>query len=126
MIERVRCDTNDTLGWDEKVRFVPYWRKDTGLKLAAKKKHVVASGWTRGKKQLMVLVLNDNKQSAEATLRIDPKKFGFEKTVTLTMYRLGGLNGKPKAKTATAKHDTSKGLKLSLPAHSFRLLRVSE
>jgi hypothetical protein len=112
-------------GWDEKVRFVPYWRKNSGISVNSTVKGVVASGWTRGQKQLMVLVVNDKDKSANASLLIDPKRFGFESsTLSVSLYRTGGLNGKPKDPTRVRKHDFKTPLSLMIPAHSFQLIRL--
>jgi len=66
------------LGWDDKVEFIPYWRKQTGIEVKAPVSPVVASGWQRGQGHLLVMVMNDSDQAAQGELKIDFARFGFK------------------------------------------------
>jgi hypothetical protein len=80
------------LGWDDAVRFIPYWRDDTGIKVTSPAQPVVASGWTRGDRNLLVMVLNDSDGPASCRLAVDFARFGFSGTpVKVHDYGRGGL-----------------------------------
>jgi hypothetical protein len=66
------------LGWDDKVEFIPYWRKKAGIDLQSPVSPVVASAWRRGPAALLVIVMNDSHQIAKSDMKIDLPHFGFK------------------------------------------------
>ena len=67
----------DELGWDDEVKFHPYW-KDSGVKcLSAHPDRIVASAYTRTGR-LMLAVLNDTPGTEQVTVRLDLKKLGVK------------------------------------------------
>jgi hypothetical protein len=118
------------LGWDDQVEFVPYWRKNTGITVKSPDRQVIASGWKRGDKHLLVMVLNDNDATATGELAIDFARFGFTAaTVKYQDYGGGGLaypesfkELPPKAMTV----DKGKPINFEIGRHSYKILRFYE
>jgi len=118
------------LGWDEKVEFVPYWRKGTGISVTSPPQSVIASGWKRGDGNLLVMVLNDSDTAARCELTIDFAGFGFTSaTVKCQDYGCGGLaypeSFKEAAPKARAAHK-GKSIALEIGRHSYAMLRFYE
>jgi hypothetical protein len=118
------------LGWDERVEFVPYWRKGTGISVTSAAQPVVASGWTRGDRNLLVMVLNDSDAPARAELAVDLAKFGFTTaTVKYQDYGCGGLAYPESFKAAAPQArvaEKGKPIALEIGRHSYALLRFCE
>ncbi len=80
------------LGWNEKVEFVPYWRKETGIELFSTADPVVASAWRQGDGNLLVMVVNDSDTADVSRLKVDFAGFGFKPgPVTCRDYGAAGL-----------------------------------
>jgi hypothetical protein len=80
------------LGWDEKVEFIPYWRKETGIEVSSTADPVVASTWRRGDGNLLVMVVNDSDTADVSRLKVDFAGFGFKPgPVTCRDYGAAGL-----------------------------------
>ncbi|NOZ20749.1 MAG: hypothetical protein GXP25_06630, partial [Planctomycetes bacterium] len=66
----------DQLGWDEDVRFYPYWEKDSGVKLISPESNrVLASAYSKGGK-LLLAVLNDTDREQTVRLDLNLEKLG--------------------------------------------------
>jgi len=117
----------EELGWDDKVEFIPYWRKDTGIRVTSSSPSVVASGWKRGDGNLLVMVLNDSDGTAKCELSVDLPKFGFDASaVKCRDYGYGGLAYPDSFKQQTPKEFTvgkGKGLTFEIGRHSYKLVR---
>lgn len=82
---------------DKEVEFLGYWQKDTGLSAAGK--DIKLGAWLRPDRMLLLVVNFGEKQSA--TVRIDPKKFGWGgAAIAVTDAEAGYRNEKPVKKTA--------------------------
>jgi hypothetical protein len=118
------------LGWDEKVEFVPYWRKGTGIRVTSPAQPVIASGWTRGNGNLLVMVLNDSDAAASCELVVDFARFGFTSaTVKCQDYGGGGLASPESFKdVATKSRIVGRGnpIPLEIGRHCYRILRFCE
>lgn len=80
------------LGWDEKTEFIPYWRKGTGIDLAAKIEPMVVSAWRRGDGNVLLMIVNDSAAAGVGRLNIDFSGFGFRPgPVTVRDYGAAGL-----------------------------------
>ena len=114
--------------WDDKVEFVPYWRKNTVISVKANVRPVVASGWKRGNGNLLVMILNDSDDMAECELHIDFKKFGFKSnSVNYRDYGCGGLAYPESFKPQEVKERKSgERMKFELGKHSYKLIRFFE
>ncbi|MBI4024499.1 MAG: hypothetical protein HY360_05925 [Verrucomicrobia bacterium] len=117
----------EDLGWDEQVEFIPYWRKGNGIKVVSSAEPVVASGWKRGERNLLVIVLNDSDQKTPCELTVDFQKFGFPPGgVKCRDYGHGGLaypeSFKEKAPREFAV-ERGKSIPFEIGAHSYKLLR---
>ena len=112
-------------GWDDRIRFVPYWRSGTGIKVTSDVRPVVASGWRRGPQELLLLVVNDSSRQASVELTVDGKRFGFaSEQLAARFHPQGGLHAeRPGAVTMRSFH-SGKPLQFNLPAHSWQLVRV--
>jgi len=118
------------LGWDEKVEFIPYWRKDTGITVSSSSQPVAASGWARGEKNLLVMVLNDSGETASCELNVDFDRFGFRgMPVKCRDYGFGGIaypesfkDPEPEEKTV----DKSKPIAIEIGKHSYSLFLFRE
>ena len=120
----------EELPWDDKVEFVPYWRKDSGINVSASIEPVLASGWRRGNGNLMVMVLNDSDEEARCRLSLDFAKYGFTAdTIECLDYGTGGL-----AYPESFKEQEVKKIKLAdgetlsfeVGRHSYKLMRFSQ
>ena len=115
------------LGWDEQVEFIPYWRKDTGLTVASPAQPVVASGWKRGERNLLVMVLNDSDEKVPCKLTVDLRKYGFRPgAVKCLDYGNGGLGYPESFKDAKPKElavELDSPLSFEIGRHSYKLLR---
>jgi hypothetical protein len=118
------------LRWDEKVEFVPYWRKGTGIRAISPGQSVIASGWRRGSGNLLVMVLNDSDAAAQCELNVDFPRFGFASaTVKCLDYGSGGLAYPNSFKEVAPKSqaaETGKSIPLEIGRHSYRMLRFCE
>ena len=114
------------LGWDDEVEFVPYWRKDTGIAVASAAQPVVASGWTRGDRNLLVMVLNDSDQIASCGLTVDVRRFGFlPGTIECRDYGNGGLAYPESFKQEGPRElpvEWGKPIVFEIGEHSYKLL----
>lgn len=72
----------DQLGWDENVRFHPYWEQDSGVQLVSPASNrILASAYTKDGK-LLLAVLNDTDQTHTVTLDLDLRKLGVKLATT--------------------------------------------
>jgi hypothetical protein len=68
--------------WDDKVEFIPYWRKDNPFRVdSANKERVFMSAYRRGDK-VMLVVMNDTDKDQPVKVTVDPVKLMGKKTVT--------------------------------------------
>lgn len=76
-------DAQDQLGWNEQVRFFPYWVDNPAVAIesAANPDRLLASAYTNGDR-LMLVVLNDTDEAMEATLRLDLEQLGVADGLT--------------------------------------------
>ena len=111
-------------GWDDRVRFIPYWRTGTGITITSDVESVVASGWTRGKKQLLMLIVNDGDHKANVQLRVDYGRFGFEsERLSAKFYCQGGLHGEPQGMTTIRSLQFGKAIDWTIRPRSWQLVR---
>jgi hypothetical protein len=118
------------LGWDEKVEFVPYWRKGKGIRVTSPARLVIASGWKRGNGNLLVMVLNDSDAASPCELTVDFARFGFTAaSVKCQDYGGGGL-GYPDSFKDIAPGirmlERGKPIPLEIGGHCYRMLRFCE
>ncbi|MEE3372592.1 MAG: glycoside hydrolase domain-containing protein, partial [Planctomycetota bacterium] len=114
-------------GWDDRIRFVPYWRSGTGIKVASDVQPVVASGWTRGPQKLLLLVVNDSARQARVALTVDGKRFGYaSEQLVARFHPQGGLRADRPGTSRARSFHSGKPLQFNLPEHSWQLVRVSE
>lgn len=117
------------LGWDEKVEFVPYWRKGTGISVTSPAQGVIASGWKRGGGNLLVMALNDSDAAASCELTVDFARFGFASAAVKCHDYGGGLACPDSLKDVTPKSqiaEKGKPIPLEIGRHSYRMLRLCE
>jgi len=111
-------------GWDDRVRFIPYWRTETGIAVTSDVESVAASGWTRGKKQLLILTVNDSDRNANVQLTVDYRRFGFERGRTSAqLHPQGGLNGEPHGTSTMRSVEIGKTMDLTIRPRSWQLVR---
>ena len=68
--------------WDDKVEFIPYWRKDNPFRVdSANKERIFMSAYRRGDK-VMLVVMNDTDKDQPVKVTVDPVKLMGKKTVT--------------------------------------------
>jgi hypothetical protein len=114
-------------GWDDHMKFIPYWRSDTGIQVLCDTKPVVASGWTKGKSNLLVMVLNESEQSGSCQLVVDYKKFGFNHDqVQYKDYGFAGLTYIEQQATKNGMLVHSESFDFKIRSHSYKLLRFHE
>ena len=112
-------------GWDDRIRFVPYWRTGTGIKVTSDVQPVVASGWTRGAKELLLLVVNDSDRQARIDLTVDGKRFGYTSDqLAARFHPQGGLHADRPGTSTTRSFHSGEPLQFNLPEHSWQLVRV--
>ena len=71
-------EAQDALGWDEQVRFHPYWHEGSGVEVVRpESERILASAYSR-QASLMLAVLNDNDQVHNVKLALDLDKLGVE------------------------------------------------
>jgi len=120
----------EELGWDDKVEFIPYWRKNNGLQVRSEVQPVVASGWKRGNGNLLVMVLNDSDTATSCQLSIDFGKFGFKgKSLKVSDHGHGGLAYPDSLLPQEVKESNlqpGQTLGLEVGQHSYRLVRLHE
>jgi hypothetical protein len=117
------------LGWDEKVEFVPYWRKGTGIRVTSPAQPLIASGWRRGSGNLLVMVLNDSDAAAQCELTVDFARFGFASATVKCLDYGGGLACPNSFKEVAPKSqaaENGKSIPLEIGRHSYRMLRFCE
>ena len=111
-------------GWDDRIRFIPYWGKGTGITVTSDVQPVVASGWTRGTKQLLILVVNDSDRRANAQLKVDHQRFGYtSERLSAQLHPHGGLQGTAEGTSTTRSVESGKALDLTIPPRSWQLVR---
>ncbi|MBT3374978.1 MAG: hypothetical protein HN742_27795 [Lentisphaerae bacterium] len=72
----------DQLGWDENVRFHPYWEKDSAVTLASPEStRILSSAYSRDGK-LLLTVLNDTDHPQSITLHLDLPALGVQPGMT--------------------------------------------
>ncbi|MCL5674350.1 MAG: DUF6067 family protein [Candidatus Omnitrophica bacterium] len=119
------------LGWDNKVDFIPYWKKNNGIEVSSSVSPVVASGWKREDGHLLMMVLNNSAQTASCSLKINFQKFGFNPgPVKIKNFGYGGL-GYPKRSYQPQKVEKTSMLKnksftFQLNQHSYILLMFEQ
>ena len=114
-------------GWDERIHFVPYWRSGTGIKVTSDVQPVVASGWTRGPQELLLLVVNDSDRQARVALTVDGTRFGYASEELAARFPpQGGLHAERPGTSMTRSFRTGEPFQFDLPRHSWQLVRVSE
>ena len=115
------------LGWDEKVEFIPYWRRNNGITVVSSVGPVVASGWKRGDGNLLVMVLNDSDKKAPCELSLDFPRYGFTSAIIRCRdYGFGGLAYPDSFKETEPQELTvekGKSVTFELGPHSYKLLR---
>ena len=68
--------------WDDKVEFIPYWRKSKPFHVvSANKERVFMSAYRRGDK-VMLAVMNDTDHAQPVKVTVDPGKLLGRKTVS--------------------------------------------
>ena len=74
-------DIQDRFGWDEKVKFVPYWDKLNPVKIAKPiSDRLMLSTYLREGKALIV-ILNDTDKKEDAVIKIDNGKINKKETL---------------------------------------------
>jgi hypothetical protein len=120
----------EDLGWDDLTEFVPYWRRDNGLALKTAVQPVVASGWTHGRGNLLVMVFSDSDSGAPCELTVDLARFGFSgATAKVSDYGHGGLahpDSLRPQEVGTLAFEPGRPLTIDMAARSYRLLRLHE
>ncbi|MBI3921252.1 MAG: hypothetical protein HY318_07535 [Armatimonadetes bacterium] len=120
----------EELGWDDKVDFVPYWRKGSGIEVTSSVQPMVASSWKRGDGNLMVMVFNDSDKADQCQLRIDFAKYGFRSgKIKCSDYGHGGLPYPDSLKPQDVKEsvvEASQSINVDIGERSYRLLRFSQ
>jgi len=110
MVNRL-YDTQDQLGWDDKVVFHPYWKPDSGVRqVAPGLSRVLASAYTRDGRMLLA-VLNDTDKEENVCLGLDLGKLGVKE----------GLKGHD-VWEPEAKYTLASALEAKLPPRGFRLI----
>lgn len=104
-------EKQDEFGWDDKVKFHPYWKPEEGVKqLTPGLERIMASAFTRNG-GLMLAVLNDTDKEQDVEIALDLKKLGAK----------AGLKGKD---IWDLKEEWTLGDKWAgkIPARGFRLI----
>jgi hypothetical protein len=118
------------LGWDDQVEFIPYWRENSGIRVQCEAEPVVASGWKRGPKNLLVMIVNDTDTAATGKLSVDFDAFGFTgDTVSADDYGYGGLaypESFQKEPPKPMEFDSESPLAFEIGRHSYHLVRFHE
>lgn len=120
----------EELGWDDKVEFIPYWRKDTGIQVASSVQPVVASAWKHGDGNLLVMVFNDSDKADQCQLKIDFAKYGFKSGVIKCRdHGHGGLPYPDSLKPQEVKESSlemGQPMSINIGERSYRLVRFYE
>lgn len=70
----MQCDLMNTFGWNLQTTFIPYWKKDSPVKIISpENKRVLASVYVNPGKALLI-VLNDTKNEERVRLNLDYQK----------------------------------------------------
>ncbi|NOZ22911.1 MAG: hypothetical protein GXP25_17680, partial [Planctomycetes bacterium] len=66
----------DQLGWDEDVRFYPYWEKDSGVKLISPESDRILASAYSNNGRLLLAILNDTDREQTISIELDLEKLG--------------------------------------------------
>ena len=68
--------------WDDKVEFIPYWRKNNPFKVESNTpQRVFMSAYTKNNKAMLV-VMNDTNLDQKVKISIDPQKLLNQKNIS--------------------------------------------
>ncbi|OGV38666.1 MAG: hypothetical protein A2020_03845 [Lentisphaerae bacterium GWF2_45_14] len=112
-LNKILWASQDKIGWDEKIKFHPYWEQDAVKVDSPSSSRIMASAYTRNG-NLMLAILNDTAKDERVKITLDLKKLEVA----------GGLAGAD-SWNPECKYTLSSEWEDNVPARGFRLIVFS-